>query len=170
MPTLIVIQSLEDISYDQKFCKDLHETLKYVDECSEYKKMMKLKKEHTHTHTHTHISLSLSLCTLIFLKCCACTTLSLSLFIFVKNGLDLDQTRMEFGKECFVNLKICAWDRKYAKPMYTIRWVFSISHKCIHCPVSCGDPEGWSGVLSLSPLSLSLSLSLSTFTTCYQSL
>ena len=28
---------------------------------------------------------------------------------------DPDQTRMEFRKECFVNLKICAYDRKYAK-------------------------------------------------------
>ena len=40
---------------------------------------------------------------------------SLSLFTFAKNGLDPDQTRMEFRKECFVNLKICACDRKYAK-------------------------------------------------------
>ena len=44
--------------------------------------------------------------------------LSLSLFLSIyicKNGLDPDQTRMEFRKECFVNLKICACDRKYAK-------------------------------------------------------
>ena len=43
-------------------------------------------------------------------------SLSLSLSIYIcKNGLDPDQTRMEFRKECFVNLKICACDRKYAK-------------------------------------------------------
>ena len=39
---------------------------------------------------------------------------SLSINIW-KNGLDPDQTRMEFRKECFVNLNICACDRKYAK-------------------------------------------------------
>ena len=43
-------------------------------------------------------------------------SLSLSLSIYIcKNGLDPDQTRMEFKKGCFVNLKICACDRKYAK-------------------------------------------------------
>ena len=39
---------------------------------------------------------------------------SLSIYI-CKNGLDPDQTRIEFRKECFVNLKNCACDRKYAK-------------------------------------------------------
>ena len=38
----------------------------------------------------------------------------LSIYI-CKNGLDPDQTRMEFKTECFLNLKICACDRKYAK-------------------------------------------------------
>ena len=43
-------------------------------------------------------------------------SLSLSLSIYIcKNGLDPDQTRMEFKTECLVNLKICACDRKYAK-------------------------------------------------------
>ena len=43
-------------------------------------------------------------------------SLSLSLSIYIcKNVLDPDQTRMEFKKECFINLKICACDRKYAK-------------------------------------------------------
>ena len=43
-------------------------------------------------------------------------SLSLSLSIYIcKNGLGPDQTRMEFKNECFVNLKICACDRKYAK-------------------------------------------------------
>ena len=41
---------------------------------------------------------------------------SLSFSIYIcKNVLDPDQTRMEFRKECFVNLKNCACDRKYAK-------------------------------------------------------
>ena len=43
-------------------------------------------------------------------------SLSLSLSTYIcKNGLDPDQTRMEFRNECFVNLKICACHRKYAK-------------------------------------------------------
>ena len=43
-------------------------------------------------------------------------SLSLSLSIYIcKNGLDPDQTRMEFRKECFINIKISACDRKYAK-------------------------------------------------------
>ena len=49
-----VIQSLKDISSIKFFCKDIHESLKYVDELSELKKMTKLKK-------NTHLSLSLSL-------------------------------------------------------------------------------------------------------------
>ena len=78
--------------------------------------MTKFKK-----NTHLSPYLSICRCTLIFPKCCACTriqirSLSLSLFIHIcKNGLDPDQTRMEFRKECFVNLKMCACDRKYAK-------------------------------------------------------
>ena len=47
---------------------------------------------------------------------CMYQSLSLSLSIYIcKNGLDPDRTRMKFKKECFVNLKICACDRKYAK-------------------------------------------------------
>ena len=41
---------------------------------------------------------------------------SLSFSIYIcKNVLDPDQTRMELKKECFINLKNCACDRKYAK-------------------------------------------------------
>ena len=39
-----VIQSLKDISSIKFFCKDIHESLKYVDELSELKKMTKFKK------------------------------------------------------------------------------------------------------------------------------
>ena len=41
--------------------------------------------------------------------------LSFSLYLRLQNGLDPDQTRMEFRKECYVNLKMCACDKKYAK-------------------------------------------------------
>ena len=46
-----VIQSLKDYLVDQIFCKDMHESLKYVDELSELKIMTKFKK-------NTHLSLS----------------------------------------------------------------------------------------------------------------
>ena len=45
-----VIQSLKDISSIIFFCNDIHESLKYVDELSELKKMTKFKK-------NTHLSL-----------------------------------------------------------------------------------------------------------------
>ena len=65
---------------------------------------------------NTHISLYLSICrcTLIFPKGCACTSLSpfLSLFTFAKTVWI--QIRPEWNSS-FVNLKICACDRKYAK-------------------------------------------------------
>ena len=74
-------------------------------------------------------------------------SLSLSLSIYIcKNGLDPDQTRIEFRKECFVNLKNCACDRKYAKCRTKAdahdKMGFLYLNKCIHCPVLCVDPEG----------------------------
>ena len=70
----------------------------------------------------THLSLSLSLSLLDDLsmhfdfpeRICMYQPLSLAIYI-CKNGLDPDQIRKEFRKECFVKLKICACDRKYAK-------------------------------------------------------
>ena len=50
-----VIQSLKDILSIKIFCKDIHESLKYVDEHSELKKNDEIQKE------HTALSLSLSL-------------------------------------------------------------------------------------------------------------
>ena len=41
-----VIQSLKDISSIKCFCKDIHESLKYVDELSELKKNDEIQKEH----------------------------------------------------------------------------------------------------------------------------
>ena len=55
-----VIQSFKDISSIKFFCKDIHESLKYVDELSELKKMTKFKK-----NTHLSLSLSLSLSLLV---------------------------------------------------------------------------------------------------------
>ena len=51
MPFIMYLQSLKDFSSIKFFCKDIHESLKYVDELSELKKMTKLKK-------NTHLSLS----------------------------------------------------------------------------------------------------------------
>ena len=58
-----VIQSLKDISSIKIFCKDIHESLKYVDEVSELKEMTKFKK-------NTHLSLYLS----IYRKYAKCRT------------------------------------------------------------------------------------------------
>ena len=49
------ILSLKDILLIKIFCKDLPESLKYVDEFSDFKKMTKFKK-------NMHLSLSLSTC------------------------------------------------------------------------------------------------------------
>ena len=62
-------------------------------------------------------------------RMCMYQSFSLSLSVYIsKNGLDPDQTRMEFRKECFVNLKICACDKKYLsviqKLMRTIKCFF----------------------------------------------
>ena len=83
------------------------------------KKNDEIKKEHTHTH---YLSICISLSLLVNLPMHfdfpgrKCMHQSLSLFSFAKTfGLDPDQTRMEIRKECFVNLKLCACDRKYAK-------------------------------------------------------
>ena len=74
-------------------------------------------------------------------------SLSLSLSIYIcENGLDPDQTRMEFKTECFVNLKMCACDRKYAKRRTKAdvhdKMGFQYISISIHCPVPCADPEG----------------------------
>ena len=61
-------------------------------------------------------------------RMCMYHSLSLSLSIYIcKNGLDPDETRMEFRKECLVNLKKLCMQSVVQKPMRTIKWVFSIS-------------------------------------------
>ena len=80
---------------------------------SQFKKMTKFKKN---THLSLSLFVDLSMTFEFHEMMCMYQSLSLSLFIHIcKNGLDPDQTRMEFRKKCFVNLKICACDRKYAK-------------------------------------------------------
>ena len=91
--------------------KDLHETLKYVDEFSELKKMMKFKM-----NTHTYISLSLLVNLPMHVdfpkRMCMHQSPSLSLsprlslYTFAKQF----GSRSEFRKECYVNLKICTCD------------------------------------------------------------
>ena len=98
-----VIQSLKDISSIRIFCKDIHETLKYVDEFSK------------RTHLSLSLSLSLSLylmicrCTLIFLKGCACTSLSLSFSIRFGSRSDPNGIQERMFRQF---KKICACDRK----------------------------------------------------------
>ena len=67
----------------------------------------------THTHTHLDLPMHFDFPERMCMHQSPPPPLSLSLYI-CKNGLDPDQTRMEFRKECFVNLKICACDRKQA--------------------------------------------------------
>ena len=75
-------------------------------------------------------------------------SLSLSLSIYIcKNSLDPDQTRMEFRKECFVNLLIYACDRKFAKcrtkaDAHDKMFFLVYLNEGIHCTVPCADPEG----------------------------
>ena len=109
--------------------------------------MTKLKK---------NASLSLSLLVDLLMhfdipeRMCAYQSLSLFLSIYIcKNGLDPDQTRMEFRKECFVNLKMCACEVR--KVSYKRRYAryngFSVYlNKCIDGPVPSADPEGGQGV------------------------
>ena len=67
---------------------------------------------------------------------------SLSYSIYIcKNGLDPDQTRMEFRKECFVNLKICACDRKYAKCRTKADAHDKMGFQYISMRVPCADPD-----------------------------
>ena len=68
---------------------------------------------HTHTHTHTHLDMPMHFDFPERMCMHQSPPLSLSLSLYIcENGLNPDQTRMEFRKECFVNLKICACDRK----------------------------------------------------------
>ena len=82
------------------------------------KKNDEIQKEHT--HLSLSLSLSLSNCRSadgMFTLMCLHQSLSLSLSLthICKHGLDPDQTRMVFRIERFVNLKMCACGRKYAK-------------------------------------------------------
>ena len=82
-------------------------------------------------------------------------SLSLSLSIYIcKNGLDPDQTRMEFKTEYFVNLKFCACDRKYAKCRTKAEAHDKMGFQYISISVyivPCADPEGGQGVRTTTP-------------------
>ena len=86
------IETARHLLWSDFFCKDLHETLKYVDEFPEEKNKL------TKSHTSLSLSLSLSTCrsaNAIFTLTCLHQSLSLSLYIS-KHGLDQDQTQMVF--------------------------------------------------------------------------
>ena len=134
-----VIQS-QDISSIRIFCKDIHETLKYVD-----KKMTKFKK-------NTHLSLlplylSICRCSLIFPKGCHCACTSLSLFLseftFAKTvGI---QIRPEWysGKNVSSIKKIAhAIESMQCRTKADAHDKMGFQYISIHCPVPCADPEG----------------------------
>ena len=122
--------------------------------------MTKFKKN---THISRSRSLSLSLSLLVDMSMhfdfpeMMCMYQSLSLFIYIcKNGLDPDQTRMEFKKECFVSLIICACDRKYHDKMDFQYISISVYIVRSHARIQRGDRG--SGPLSntrLNPLKFS---------------
>ena len=85
------------------FCKDIRETLKKRRRVLRVKIMTKFK-------TNTHLSLSLLVELSMYFDFPERMSLFLSLFTFAKTVWI-----MEFRKECFVNLKICACDRKCTK-------------------------------------------------------
>ena len=89
-------------------------------------------------------------------RMCMYQSLSLSLSIYIcKNGLDPDQTRMEFKTECFVNLKICACDRKYAKCRTKVDAHDKMGFQYISINVYIVRPmrgsRGWTGGPNLPP-------------------
>ena len=95
LPDYIVIQSLKDILYDQNFLQRSTRNFEICRQVLSFKKNDEIQKE----HTHLSLYLSILRCTLIFPKRCSCTSLSLSLSFSIyicKNGLDPDETRMEF--------------------------------------------------------------------------
>ena len=103
---------LKDISYDQIFLQRSTQNFEIRRRVPILikEKTEKIQKEHTHTH------ISLSPCqSADAMLTLTCLHQSPSLSI-CKHGLDPDQTRMVFRIECFVNLKMCACDRKYTKP------------------------------------------------------
>ena len=70
------------------------------------------KIEHT---VSLSLYLSICWCTLIFPKGCAYTSLSLFLYLNLQKRFRSRSDPNGIQKECFVNLKMCACDREYAK-------------------------------------------------------
>ena len=107
----------QDISYDQIFLQRSTQNFEIRRRVPRVKKQQQsdeIQKEHTHTSLSL---LSIRRCNVYFdVPAPVSLSLSLSLPLYIcKHGLDPDQTRMVFWIECFVNLKMCACDRKYAK-------------------------------------------------------
>ena len=148
------------------------------------RRVPRVKTNWRNSKTHTHTSLSLSTCrSSDAMFTWMCLHQSLSLYI-CKQCLDPDQTWMVFRIECFVNLKMCACDRKYAKRWYcgvsdfavqkqmrTISLGFGSSleavvTRLIDSPKHCVNQAKTKDLCANNVQSLSLS----TFMTCYQSL
>ena len=99
-----VIQSLKDISSIRFFCKDKHETLKFVDEFSELKKNDEIQKEHISLSLLVDLSMHFDFPE----RMCMYQSLSLSLSIYIcKNGLDPDQTGKNVSsiKNVFIHVR-----------------------------------------------------------------
>ena len=109
---------------------------------------------------YIYISLSLSLLVDLSMhfdfpeRMCTYQSLSLSLSIYIcKNGLDPDQTRMEFRRECFVYLKkmcSCAIESTQSvvrKPIRTIKWALSVYIVRSHARIQRGEFTGFTEIL-----------------------
>ena len=135
---------LKDISSIRIFCKDIHETLKYVDEFWELKKMTKLKK---------NISLSLSL----YLSICRCTLISRK-GVHVPVSLSFSDSPFTFAKTVWIQIRpecnsgknvssikkmcLCAIESTQSvvqKPMRTIKWVLSVYIVRSHARIQRGN-------------------------------
>ena len=113
LPTSNFTQELKppDISYDQIYLQRSTQNFEIRRRVPRVKKQTdEIQKDHTHLFLSTCRSAH-EMFTLMSLH----QFLSLSLSLHLQHGLDLDQTRMVFRIECFVNLKMCACNRKYAK-------------------------------------------------------
>ena len=110
------------------FCKDLFETLKYVDEFSELKKRQNSKR--THTHLSLSLYLSIRQCTLIFAKdvhAPVSPSLSLSLYLHLQKRFWSRSDPNGIQERLFRQFKKLSIHYAKCRTMRTIRWGFSIS-------------------------------------------
>ena len=137
-----VIQSLKDISSIRFFCKDIHETLKYVDEFSVLKND-EIQKE--------HLSLSLSLSLLVDLsmhfdfpeRMCMYQSLSFSLHLHLQKRFRSRSDPNGIQERMLRQLKMysCAIETQSVvqKPMRTIKWVLRVYIVRSHARIQGGD-------------------------------